>query len=189
MRLLCVVAGLTVSLGVSGFAHDDKKPAEKGKVVREERPGTMLHPTEPFLKVTGRVKVLDAHTLEFEDGTVAELNGIIDAPDLGQKGLIGDAFYPAGKEAAEFLRKLVGDRKVTYYGDPPGKNGKLGGGLFVIGEMCIKTEMVRNGWAVSHHSAMEGWEAIARENKRGLWRGEFVMPKRWHKGERLKGEE
>jgi hypothetical protein len=35
---------------------------------------------------------------------------------------------------------------------------------------------------------MDGWAAIARENKRGLWRGEFVDPQLWRKGERLKGE-
>ena len=31
-------------------------------------------------------------------------------------------------------------------------------------------------------------EIIARENKRGLWRGQFIAPKRWRKGERLPGE-
>jgi endonuclease YncB( thermonuclease family) len=48
--------------------------------------------------------------------------------------------------------------------------------------------MVRHGWALSHHSAMEPWEVIARENKRGMWRGKFVGPERWRKGERLPGE-
>jgi endonuclease YncB( thermonuclease family) len=35
---------------------------------------------------------------------------------------------------------------------------------------------------------MEPWEVIARENKRGMWRGKFVGPERWRKGERLPGE-
>jgi hypothetical protein len=48
--------------------------------------------------------------------------------------------------------------------------------------------MVRSSWAFSHHSLMDAWEIIARENKRGLWRGEFVLPEHWRKGERLKGE-
>jgi hypothetical protein len=29
---------------------------------------------------------------------------------------------------------------------------------------------------------MDGWAAIARENKRGLWAGEFIDPKLWRKG-------
>jgi len=45
--------------------------------------------------------------------------------------------------------------------------------------------MVRNRWAISHHRGMDTWEIIARENKRGLWRGQFVLPERWRKGERL----
>ena len=44
---------------------------------------------------------------------------------------------------------------------------KVGGGLCVIGETSVKTEMIRNGWAVSHHSGTEGWEAIAREEQCG----------------------
>ena len=48
--------------------------------------------------------------------------------------------------------------------------------------------VVRNGWAFSHHSGMDAWEIIARENKRGLWRGKFIVPERWRKGERLPGE-
>jgi hypothetical protein len=58
----------------------------------------------------------------------------------------------------------------------------------VVGETSLKIEMIRNGWAVSHHSGTEGWEMIARENKRGMWRGQFVMPKRWRQGHRLPGE-
>ena len=48
--------------------------------------------------------------------------------------------------------------------------------------------MVRNGWAIAHHSGITAWEIIARENKRGLWRGKFIVPERWRKGERLPGE-
>jgi endonuclease YncB( thermonuclease family) len=35
---------------------------------------------------------------------------------------------------------------------------------------------------------MDAYEALAREHKRGLWRGEFVFPERWRKGERLPAE-
>lgn len=57
-----------------------------------------------------------------------------------------------------------------------------------VGEANLNIEMVRNGWAMAHHSGMAAWEAIARENKRGLWRGTFVFPERWRKGERLPQE-
>ena len=48
--------------------------------------------------------------------------------------------------------------------------------------------LVRNGWALADHSAMEPAGLIARENKRGRWRGKFIPPKRWRNGERLPGE-
>jgi hypothetical protein len=41
---------------------------------------------------------------------------------------------------------------------------------------------------MAHHSGMAPWEVIARENKRGLWRGKFVFPEKWRKGERLPQE-
>jgi WD40 repeat protein len=137
-------------------------------------------------KITGRAEVLDAHTLRFKDGTEIELNGGMDAPELDQKGRIGDSFYPLGREAFDFLKSLVGDRPVTYYYESR-RGNKLHGDCFV-GETCVQIEMVRNGWAVSHHTGMDSWQMIASENKRGLWRGKFVLPEQWRKGERLPGE-
>jgi endonuclease YncB( thermonuclease family) len=119
-------------------------------------------------KLTGKVTVLDAHTLQFQDGTVVKLNGLMDAPDLEQSASIGDSFYPCGKEAAEFLKRMVGEQAVTCYQLSKRKDGKWEGFAFV-GEKSLDAEMVRNGWAIADHSAMEGWEAIACENKRGLW--------------------
>jgi endonuclease YncB( thermonuclease family) len=137
-------------------------------------------------RITGNVKVLNAHLLVFNDGTEVDLNGGIDAPELDQQGRIGGVFYPCGKEAAEFLRKLIGERKVSCFVFGKREN-RVRGDCFV-GETLLELEMVRNGWAVAHHEGMEAWQAIAREKKRGLWRGEFVPPERWRKGERLPGE-
>ena len=141
-----------------------------------------------WTRIIGQVKVLNAYRLVFENGTEVNLLWNMSAPDLEQQGQIGDAFYAAGKEAAEFLRKLIGDQTVTFIGRPEDKGGQANAGACFIGEMSLEIEMVRNGWAISDHEAMDPWEIIARENKRGLWRGGFVPPKRWRKGERLPGE-
>jgi endonuclease YncB( thermonuclease family) len=137
-------------------------------------------------KIVGKVEVLDAHTLRLRDGTLIELNGGMDAPDLRQQGKIGDAFYPCGQEAADFLKALIADREVTYYHEGRRRN-KLHGDCFV-GETCLQIEMVRNGWAMSHHTGMDSWQTIACEKNRGLWHGTFVRPELWRKGERLPGE-
>jgi endonuclease YncB( thermonuclease family) len=119
--------------------------------------------------------VLDAHTLEFEDGTVADLNGAITAPDLEQMGSIGGVPYPCGKEAAEFLRILIGDQEVICYYPNKRKEGKLDGRHCFIGEKRLIAELVRNGWAISHHTEMDGWEAMAKAVPCGLWRGKFAL--------------
>src|SRR5262245_24140711 len=73
-------------------------------VVRDQAlAGSFFSADARLERISGRVKVLNAHTLVFNDGTEVELNGGMDAPELEQKGVIGGAFYPCGKEAAEFL--------------------------------------------------------------------------------------
>ena len=185
-----VLVALVLCTAVS--SSDDKKPQDTGdkpKVVKEQVRGGIVFPAERrmWTRITGEVKVVNAYTLRFEDGTEVCLGGGIDAPELDQKGLIGDSFYPCGKEAAEFLKKLIGDQPVTFFGDEQ-RVGKNQAGSCFVGETNLEIEMVRNGWAFSHHTGMDAWEIIARENKRGLWRGKFIVPERWRRGERLRGE-
>ena len=133
--------------------------------------------------------MLDAHTLVYEDGSEVSLGGMMEAPELDQRGLMGGKLYPCGKEAAEFLRKLIGDRGVTCIVHRDNVNGKKMRGAFAfVGETSLDIELVRNGWAISDHEGMDAYEIMARENKRGLWRGTFVVPARWRSGDRLPGE-
>jgi endonuclease YncB( thermonuclease family) len=165
-----------VALAACSAVRADDPP----KVVRERISGACRFPGDEYLRIRGIPRVIDAHTLAFDDGTVVELNGGMDAPDLEQFGLIGDVLYPCGREAAEFLQKLIGDRTVVCYVENE-DSAKPRADCY-IGETRVETEMVRNAWAVSDHSGTESWEIIARENKRGLWRGTFVEMGKWRKG-------
>jgi endonuclease YncB( thermonuclease family) len=191
-QTLCVLvlAPLGLAVATLGQEKEPPKPEAGSKVVKEQIRGQWRAPDDRLLRITGKVQVLDAHTILYEDGTVVGLNGGMDAPDLGQKGVIGDVPYPCGREAAEFLKKLIGDQPVMCYSDSGGPvdTKKIGRADAFVGETNLNIEMVRNGWALSHHSGMDAWEAIAREYKRGLWRGTFVIPERWRKGERLPEE-
>lgn len=101
------------------------------------------------------------------------------SPDLGQQILVGE-FVPAGEEAADSLRKLIGDQPITCF---------IGGrAMPYVGDVSIRHAMLINGWALADHSSEHPDEIIARENKRGLWRGEFVNPIEWQNGTRLPGE-
>jgi endonuclease YncB( thermonuclease family) len=191
-QTLCVVVPVLLGLAMArtGGGDEPRKPDGKPKVVREQVQGQWRFPGEKLLRITGRVKVLDAHTLLFEDGTEVNINGGMDAPDLRQQGLIGDALYPCGKDAAAFLEKLIGGRPVTCYSDADDAIDarKLRRAEAFVGETNVEIEMVRNGWAMAHHSGMAAWEVMARDNKRGLWRGKFVFPEKWRNGERLARE-
>jgi len=205
--ILLSVSALTSLFGGCGQANAQapastaqRTPAAKqaGVKTADQHPakdtinGGIAFPPEKrmYSRITGRVKVVNAYTLRFEDETEACLSGAIDAPELEQKALIGETFYPCGKEAAEFLKKLIGDQPVTFLANPEGgeRVGKNLAGACFVGETNLEIEMVRNGWAFSHHRGMDGWEILARENKRGHWSGKFILPERWRKGERLPGE-
>ena len=169
--------------------HCAEPPAIQRTEVSAVRGGIAFPPERRmWTRIVGKVKVLDAHSLVFENGTEVNLLWNMDAPDLEQKALLGASFYPAGKEAADYLRSLIGDQTVTFIGRREEKEGKRVRGTCFVGEKNLEIEMVRNGWAISDHEEMDPWEIIARENKRGLWRGQFVTPKRWRKGDRLPGE-
>lgn len=132
-------------------------------------------------RITRKAKVVDAHSLQLEDGTRIPL--LMVAPDLDRVGKIDGSLYPCGKEAAEFLCKLIGDRPVTCFLVEAQDKW-----FAYVGDTNIEHAMIINGWALAHHSGMNAAEIIARENKRGLGRGEFVDPDDWHAGKRFAGE-
>ena len=119
MRHTCRLLSVAL-LGLATSSAQEPKPRQPdlAKVDRKEAHGQWRFPNDKFVRIHGKVKVIDAHTLRYEDGTVVDLNGGMDAPDLAQQGLIDGKLYPAGEEAAAFLRKLIGDKPVTSYADP-----------------------------------------------------------------------
>lgn len=186
------IAGSLAQDTAGGSGDKKRQPEEaRGATVKDEvRGGIAFRPEKrTWIRISGKVKVRAAHTLVYEDGSEVRLDGMMEAPELEQKGLIDGKFYPCGKDAAEFLRKLIGDRGVTCIVHRDNVEGKkMRGGAAFVGETCLNIEMVRNGWAISDHEGMDGFEILARENKRGLWRGTFVVPGRWRAGDRLPGE-
>src|SRR5262249_10251638 len=88
--------------------------------------------------------------------------------------------------AADYLRALIRGRVVTCHVES--RRADRSRGDCFVDEAQLQLEMVRAGWAVSHHSGMDGWEMFAREGRRGVWRGRFLPPEDWRKGDRLPGE-
>ena len=63
---------------------------DRPSVERTEVRGQWRFPNDTFLRIRGRVRVLDAHTLLYEDGTEVDLDGAANVPDLAQMGRIED---------------------------------------------------------------------------------------------------
>jgi endonuclease YncB( thermonuclease family) len=194
MRIMFSVPAMAAVLAFTNLSADDKKPmaaSEASKVVTERLRGQWRSPDSFRIRLSGKVTVIDANTLAFEAGRRIIVGGGIDAPDLEQKALVDGKLYPCGKEAADFLKRLIGDRPVAFYAFgnrlETDDKGRLRGVCFVD-ETSLEMELIRNGWGLAHHSGMTPYEIIAREKKRGLWRGQFVIPELWRKGERLPGE-
>jgi endonuclease YncB( thermonuclease family)/Leucine-rich repeat (LRR) protein len=158
--------------------QDAQKPGAP-KVVREKL--TDRHGDE-WVRVTGRVKVIDARTLEFDDGKRLEM--WIVAPRLNQMAMDGEKLYPAGREAAEFLRKCIGDNPVTCLHEAERNQYAV---TAYVGDTSLNELMVVNGWAFSKRIPYPS-EFAARDNRRGLWRGQFIDPTDWEAGVRLPGE-
>jgi endonuclease YncB( thermonuclease family) len=163
------------------------RPEDLGaKAIQAPAAPTVVKEGDRVVKVVGTAEVLDAHTLRFADGTLVELNGGMDAPDIEQLAAVGDGLYAWGRDAADFLRARIGGGVVTcHVGGWQGD--KLRADCYVD-EAQLQVEMVRHGWAVSHHSGMDGYEMFARGGHRGVWRGRFVRPEDWRRGDRLPGE-
>ena len=106
------------------------------------------------------------------------------APRLNQMAMDGEKLYPAGKEAAEFLRKCIGERPVTCLHQTERNQYAV---TAYVGDTSLNELMVVNGWAFSQKMPLPS-EFAARENRRGLWRGEFTDPTDWEAGVRLPGE-
>lgn len=175
--VVVVVAGLACRR-----ANAQAAIARPDEVVHDQVKGAMAHGRgdTQWRRVIGRAKVLDAHTLEFADGTRIELD--ITVPNREQMALAGDMLYPARQEAAAYLRSLVGDKPVMCIGGEGPWSG-------FVGDTNLERAMVVGGWALADHSSLHGDEIIARENKRGLWRGPFVDFDDWRAGIRLPGEQ
>src|SRR5262249_25497216 len=87
---------LALVAGAAG--QDDKKPKDQPGVVKDRVKGSINHGggNDEWDRIAGKVKVLDARTLEFQDGTRIKLDLAVPEPD--QQGLLDGKPYPAGRE-------------------------------------------------------------------------------------------
>ena len=146
-----------------------------------------VHGREPIqADVAGRARVIDGDTIEV--GSVRIRLFGLDAPESAQRCLAGSRHWPCGEQATRALVGRIDGRSVACEERDRDRYGRVVA-VCRYGGQDVNAWMVREGWAMAYRrysSAYVGEEAAAKAAKRGLWRGKFVPPWDWRRGDRLK---
>lgn len=134
----------------------------------------------------GHASVIDGDTIEIA-GQRIRLHGI-DAPESAQHCLDADLrIFRCGQDAANALDHMINDRLVRCEQLGRDRYNRIIARCF-LGELDLNEAMVRSGHALAYRrysSDYVGAEAEARSSGAGMWRGDFVSPWDWRRGERL----
>lgn len=134
--------------------------------------------------VAGRSSVVDADTLEIH-GTRIRLEGV-DAPESSQRCGAAGQEWACGQQAALALSDWIGDKPVSCRVNGSDRYQRKLARCTMDGQ-DMQAWLVSNGWAMAYRRYSTDYvaaEEVAQAAKLGLWRGEFVMPWDWRKGER-----
>ena len=136
-------------------------------------------------QITGTATVTDGDTLRI-NGARIRLHGI-DAPEAAQTCIAGDTVWHCGGEAALALAHLVAAHTITCHQRGIDRYQRIIAECFA-GSINLNATMVRHGWALAYRYYSLDYiadETLARRDRVGLWRGEFIRPWHWRRGKRL----
>ncbi|MCZ4271032.1 thermonuclease family protein [Maritalea porphyrae] len=128
-------------------------------------------------EVRGLARVIDGDSLQIEGQKIRVIG--IDAPELDQPCRVNGKEWLCGLDAKNSLTAQINGRLVDCASQGKDKYRRLLAVCKVDGKDIGKW-MVTNGWAVSFGDYAFD-EAIARNNRLGIWQGEFERPKDWRR--------
>ena len=127
--------------------------------------------------LTGRASVIDGDTIEIHAARI-RLEGV-DAPESGQSCTDTEGrSWPCGRRAAFALADHIGQKPVHCLSFGKDRYRRSLATCDLDGEN-LNRWLVANGWAVAYRHYSKAYvsdEAIAKEEKRGIWSGTFIMP-------------
>jgi endonuclease YncB( thermonuclease family) len=135
-------------------------------------------------KFSGNSFVLDGDSLKV-GGKEVRLFGL-DAPEYNQTCFDEkNEEYPCGQVSRDFLISLAGGKEVKCTYAEKDKYDRFLSKCFV-GKFSINEEIIKNGMGVIYNftesdKKMDELETSAKEQKLGIWRGAFQLPKDYRK--------
>jgi endonuclease YncB( thermonuclease family) len=135
----------------------------------------------------------NAKTLKIIDGDTIHIGKMkyrlygIDAPETKQQCKRNNNKYLCGVEATIFLQSLIKDvENINCVNKNIDRYKRIVAVCYHLNEDLNKL-MVRNGWAIAYRKYSKDYvddENYAKENKLGIWEGQFIEPYKWRKKNR-----
>ena len=135
--------------------------------------------------IIGKPRVIDGDTIEIA-GQRIRLHGI-DAPESRQTCEAGGETWPCGQQASLALADKIGTANVACEDHGMDQYDRTIA-VCRLGDLDLNGWLVAEGWAMAYRyysTAYVHQEDDARAAGRGEWRGRFVPPWDWRRGERL----
>lgn len=138
-------------------------------------------------ELSGPPVVVDGDSLEVA-GQRIRLHGV-DAPERKQTCVADGSRWPCGERAARALATRASKRTIFCTEKDLDRYGRIAATCRLEG-VDLNAWLVTEGWALAYRRYSDDYveeEAHAQAAGRGIWRGEFVPPWKWRRGERLAG--
>jgi len=185
---------LPAGIGVSGrydlmTSPPPSSPAHAVAVAVPAKSPAHTSTNPPPASIAGTVSVIDGDTLQMRDERI-RLEGV-DAPEARQQCLDADGkFWRCGQAAANALDDWIAGNPLNCKTHGRDKWGRVLATCTVRGE-SVQAWLASHGYAIAYRHYSTAYvtaEDTAREEKIGVWAGEFIPPSDWRKGLRLAGE-
>lgn len=126
--------------------------------------------------IIGAAIIIDGDTVHINSNKI-RLHGI-DAPEIKQNCIFKKKNWSCGKQSTIELKKLINDRIIKCIVNNIDIYNRYVGICSVNG-IILNQLMVKKGWALAYRYYSRDYvieEKFARDNKLGIWKGEFENP-------------
>jgi len=144
-----------------------------------------------FFSISSIAKDWNPQTFSITDGDTLKRDGIryrlegMDAPEINQICTLNNKDWECGLAAALYLEQLHGTDGFECENVGQDRYKRILARCYIYKDhkrMDIGSIMVREGYALAYRRYSIDYiyeEELAKENKRGLWRGKFTKPWEW----------